>query len=139
MTPKVNRLSMDNWSDATSDHITSDDIVIQPTSEDDVAQVIKRLDQDKHTEVSLDTDSGAVMLVGGGKGDYVVITSPDQGETWNTLQMGPMNGPKKLVTVGGQPGDYESDIVVTLEHALAAARYFFLHGTKDPALTWRPD
>jgi len=50
--------------------------------------------------------------------------------------MGPREGPRRLVTGGGQPGDFHSQVVVTLEQALAAARTFFQRGALDETMTW---
>jgi hypothetical protein len=127
------KLSIDHW-----EGVTYKDEEIEMAHLEDVERFIQRLDQDTYTNVSLEGPGKSVMTVGGGNGDYVVIATFDQ-ERWFTLRMGPRGGPQRLVTVGGQPGDYDSDIVVTFDDALAAARYWFHHTALDPALTWRPD
>lgn len=102
---------------------------------DQVDALIRRLDQDRHTVVSVGEADGPLLMVGGGKGEYIVTATID-GENWSTLATGPRDDTRKLVNIGGQPGDYRSDVVVALDRAIAAARYFFLHAALDPSMTW---
>lgn len=104
----------------------------------DVGQVealIRRLDQDKYTIVSLGEPDRPLLMVCGGRGDYIVTATPD-GQSWSALAMGPRDGPSKRINGGGQPAEFPSHEVATLDQALAAARYFFQHGALDPSLKW---
>jgi len=108
---------------------------IEATDIDQVEQLIRRLDQDRYTIVSLGEPDRPLLMVCGGKGDYVVTATPD-GKTWSGLAMGPRDGASKRINGGGQPAEFPSHEVATLDQALAAARYFFQHGALDPSLTW---
>jgi hypothetical protein len=45
---------------------------------------------------------------------------------------------KVFLFIGGQEGDYEKEIVVNLDLALAAAKFFADHGDlANPSLQWR--
>jgi hypothetical protein len=124
------KLSIDTWDGMRT---SSEDF--ESTDVNQVDALIHRLDQDRHTIVSVGEAGTALLMVGGGKGDYLVTASLD-GENWSTLAMGPRDGMRKIVSAGGQPGDYHSSVVVMLDQAIAAARYFFLHGALDPSMTW---
>lgn len=123
------KLSIDSWDPQTSEED------FESTVADQVDSLIRRLDQDKHTIVTLGEPDKPLLHVGGGKGDYVVTATLD-GENWLTLAVGPRDGSRKRINAGGQPGNPHSHIVVTLDQAIAAARYFFLHTALDPSMSW---
>lgn len=124
------KMSIDHW-----EGITCRDEDTVATRVEEVESFIRHLDQDKHTLVCLGEPDKPSLMVGGGKGDYLVTATLD-GENWSTMAVGPRDGSKKMVVTGGQPGDFHSHVIVTLDQALAAARYFFLHTTLDPSMNW---
>lgn len=126
------KASLERWDDLNLSYEN-----IEVIRFDEMEALIRRLDQKKHTSVSLGETGKPALMIGGGKGDYVVLWMADA-DHWLSLKMGPRHGSKKLLTVGGQPGDYESELVVTLDQAIAAARYFFLHKELDPTQKWEP-
>jgi hypothetical protein len=124
------KMSIDHW-----EGITCSDEETEANRVEDVEGFIRRLDQDKHTLVCLGEPDKPAIMIGGGKGDYLVTATLD-GENWSTMAVGARDQTRKLVVTGGQPGDFHSYVIVTLDQAIAAARYFFLHTALEPSMTW---
>ena len=108
---------------------------LETTDVDQVEAFIRRLDQDRCTIVSLGEPDRPLLMICGGRGDYIVTATAD-GKTWSGLAMGPRDGPTRRINGGGQPADFPSHEVATFDQALAAARYFFQHSALDPSLKW---
>ncbi|MEV8373386.1 Imm1 family immunity protein [Kribbella sp. NPDC056861] len=82
------------------------------------------------------TRGDAHLAVGGDAASGLVLYVDLGGEDFRNL-IGPRTD-KCLVEIvaGGQPGNYQSRQVVSVEQALAAARVFWEAGKLDPAQTW---
>src|SRR4051812_16200287 len=114
------KISIDTWEGplTSSEDFESTDVA-------EIDSLIRRLDQKRHATVSIGEPEKRLLMVGGGKGDYIVTATLD-GENWFTLATGPPSDSWRRIFTG-QQGDYRSHIVATLDQAIAAARYFFLH------------
>jgi hypothetical protein len=103
----------------------------------DIEAAIRKLDGRVFTMATIAAEGEAHLCVGGGsEGRYVVYATFDN---WNfrTLTSAATESSKILLFIGGQEGDYPSNIVVPLQNALQAARTFAESGQIDPNLTWR--
>jgi hypothetical protein len=77
------------------------------------------------------------MGIGGGKdGQYIVYTTMDNLSFSTLINPQAMPG-KRLLVAGGQLGDYENKICVSLNDVLLAARTYAQTGQNEPTLTWR--
>src|SRR5262249_5428899 len=115
------KISFEHWDDLELRYEE-----VEATRFEEIEAVIRCLDQKEPTVLYLGERGQSVLTIGGGTGDFVVLWMTDE-DHWLSLKAGPRDGTKKRITVGGQPGDYESALVATFDQALAAARYFFLH------------
>jgi hypothetical protein len=103
----------------------------------DIATAIERLDGKYRTLAILKGDGDAHLAVGGGaNGQYVVYATFDNARFFKLMSPGQPDS-KVLLCVGGQEGDYSSNIVVDLAAALAAAKRFAETGRIDSTLQWR--
>jgi Immunity protein Imm1 len=76
------------------------------------------------------------LAIGGGGGRYLV-TGSESGEIFPTLRdPGVPKAPAVLLQVGGQPGEYDRDQIVSLEVALKAALAYFEAGSFKCGVAW---
>lgn len=111
---------------------------IDDPSWSDVDAAIRALDQRTSSEVMLEAEEPAYLVVSGGAGKYIVLaTTPD---LENFALKNPTAGSgEEQVVAGGQRGSYPRRMVVPLELALAAARSYLAGEYLDPALLWEQD
>jgi hypothetical protein len=91
----------------------------------------------------LHTESATSYLVvtnrnigGGEEGKYIVYATPDN-MSFHTL-INPNAPPGRcMLTTGGQVGDYELKICVSLREALQAAKTYAETGEVDAGLAWK--
>lgn len=118
--------------------VDSDPAELQNPTWLDIEAAIRRLDGDTCSLVTLGIGPSPVphMAIGGGEaGKYIVYTTPDN-LSFHTL-INPQAPPGKChLVAGGQRGDYDLKICVSLSEALRAARAYAETGAHDPALTW---
>jgi hypothetical protein len=104
----------------------------------DIETAIRRLDGDTCSLVILGIGEAEAphMAIGGGEGGkYIVYTTPDN-LTFHKLINPQASAGKCLLVAGGQRGDYELKLCVTLSEALRAARTYAETGQHDPTLPW---
>ncbi len=100
-----------------------------------LTELIRRLDADAWTEVTVSAAQDRYLMIGGGAGQYVVCAALDDSAFWNLVSNEQASG-TVYVTAGGQKGDYPARHVVGFEQANAAARAFLADQRLDPEQTW---
>lgn len=114
--------------------------MIEGISWDIAEKLIKSLDGSKYTQVILsnELDDEFICIGGGNYGLYNVFITLDDNESFYDLfnLNGRHDNVLKLVT-GGQLGDFEEDICVTIDKVLLAAKTFCMAGRVEETLPWR--
>lgn len=104
-----------------------------------VEAAVRAMDNDTRTEVLLTQGEMDYLLVGGGAGRYVVsVQRPDEALTMRNPSAASRDDKVTLVS-GGQAGEYEAAMVVSLDLVLQAAHAYLQSGREDPRLTWARD
>ena len=125
---------IDNW------HGTSDDkSVIERPSIRQVEAAIRQLDGQRRTMVVLEGKGDSHLTVGGGKDRFVVYATEDNQSFSTLLDPSRSENEVEMLVAGGQLGDYPSNVCVSLELALQAARTYAQHGHLDTSLVWQLD
>jgi Immunity protein Imm1 len=104
----------------------------------DIEAAIRRLDGHTCSLVILRIGPPPVphMAIGGGEaGKYIVYTARDN-LSFHTLINPQASSGKCFLVAGGQRGDYDLKVCVSLSEALRAARIYAETGGHDPTLTW---
>lgn len=104
----------------------------------EIENAILQLDGDRCSLVILGIGDPPVphMAVGGGDGNrYVVYATTDNTTFYKLVNRKAPLGKCTLVA-GGQRGDYDLRICVTLDDALRAAKTYAETGQLDPTLSW---
>lgn len=129
----VQTLLVDNWEGTHNREQSIDD-----PSWDEIESRIRALDGERYTLILLIGQSESHMAVGGGPAQYIVYATFDgqHFEQLYTQQLNQQSEPRLYLMVGGQEGDYASEMAVSLKEALLAARAFALDGTLSAALNW---
>jgi hypothetical protein len=114
--------------------------MIEGISWDVAEKLIRSLDGSKYTQVILsnEADDAFICIGGGNDGLYNVFITLDDNESFYDLlnPSGRQDHIIKLVT-GGQLGDFEEDICVTIDKALAAAKALSMAGNVEETLAWK--
>jgi hypothetical protein len=106
-------------------------------------EVIRAMDADNRSIVTISTSEAWHMGIGGGAQKYVVyiqwMPQEETGEEeaiWSLFE--PANAGESQLTFvsGGQYGVFSGRQVVGVEKALQAAKYYFQHEKPDPSLYW---
>jgi hypothetical protein len=102
-----------------------------------VADLVRSLDGSRHTLVTLSPGGEAHMAIGGDASRGLIVYVTTDNTVFYNLRTN-SDRPKGTVTVvaGGQPGDYDSDNVVTLEEGLTAAIHYAETGMRAESLVW---
>ena len=106
---------------------------------DDVERAVRTLDGRRHTLVSLASERGDCLMVGGGNGGrYLVDYLVDQDTQEDYVLVDPpIRGDALELNIGGQgSGPYPAWTCVGLTLALSAARALFTTGRFPPGLAW---
>ena len=113
--------------------------IVQVTSWDEVEKLIYSLDGLKHTQVIFtDEEEDSLICIGGGnEGCYNVYITLDDNESFYDL-VNPYGRNDKVLhlVTGGQLGDFEEEICVTIDMVLLAAKTFCMEGVVEEDLTW---
>lgn len=102
-----------------------------------IDEVVGRMDQQRHTETTLEGPDWWFALIGGGSGAYVVsIENQMTGVRFQLID--PLQSEEDLLEVvtGGQRGRFPARLVVERDSAVRAARHFAETGKPDPGLHW---
>ena len=113
--------------------------IVQVTSWDEVEKLIYSLDGLKHTQVIFtDEEEDSLICIGGGnEGFYNVYITLDDNESFYDLVNPYVRNDKVLhLVTGGQLGDFEEEICVTIDMVLLAAKTFCMEGVVEEDLTW---
>jgi hypothetical protein len=103
-----------------------------------IRELVDRLDAKRHTLLALSTADGNCLLLGGGKGQYVVCRIDAKGHS-STLSVGDRTDETRiLLCVGGQIGDYKAGDICSVAEAIRAAEAFLLD-EQDSGLMWVAD
>ncbi|HEX6356202.1 hypothetical protein [Actinophytocola sp.] len=104
---------------------------------DRVAGLVRMLDGDRHTLVTLSPGGEAHMAIGGGADTGLVVYTTSDNLVFHRLRTG---SPRPAGTIslfaGGQPGDYDSHYVATIEEALVAATRYAERGELADEFHW---
>ncbi|HMV87752.1 MAG TPA: Imm1 family immunity protein [Blastocatellia bacterium] len=104
----------------------------------DIESAIKALDGKRHTMVTIKNKANNYLIVGGGKGNkYVVIATFDNQSFYNLVTG--LNGKTERLVVGGQIGDYPSNMCVTLDTTLNVSKTYFENNELDTSAIWQLD
>ncbi len=127
------RATLDDWHGAIDQPIEIDEVTITC-----IPDLVDRLDAENHTLLALSAADGCCLLLGGGKGQYVVCRIDGQGNS-STLSSGDQtDGGTIWLCVGGQIGNYELRNICGVGEAVHAATSFLL-GEMDSRFEWEPD
>ena len=114
--------------------------MIEDLTLDIAEKLIKSLDGSKCTQVILsnEIDDAFICIGGGNNGFYNVFITLDDNESFYDLinPSGRHDNILKLVT-GGQLGDFEEDICVTIDKVLLASKTFCMVGKVEETLKWK--
>ena len=109
-----------------------------PTWED-IEKVINLLDGERVTQITMDNGNEADYLcIGGGNGGLCnVFISINDNEIIHTLTNSDADASlvRKLVT-GGQEGDFEDKLCVSVEMAKRVAKLYYQSGQMDDSFIW---
>jgi immunity protein Imm1 of predicted polymorphic toxin system len=102
-----------------------------------VADLVRSLDGSRHTLVTLSPGGESHMAIGGDAGQGLVVYVTSDNMVFYNLRTN-SDRPQGIVTLvaGGQPGDYDSSNVVTLEEGLTAAIRYAETGMRTESLVW---
>jgi len=112
--------------------------MVEVLSLDTAEGLIHSLDGLKHTQVIFTDEEDSLICIGGGnEGFYNVYITLDDNESFYDL-INPNGRSDKVLQLitGGQIGDFEEDICVTLDKVLLAAKTFCIEGVVEKDLTW---
>ena len=103
----------------------------------EIESAIRSLDGKRRTLLILGVGDPTphMGIGGGGDGKYIVYVTPDN-LTFDTLIHPDAPPGKCLLVAGGQLGDYENRICVTLSETLAAANTYATTGGLESSLVW---
>ena len=104
-----------------------------------VETAIRALDATVRDQLILQPDEDDFdtwLAVGGGSGQ-LVVTGSKAGQSFPSFCMpGVPRTPRVLLQVGGQEGEYDNDMIVSLETALVVAHAFFDAGGFECGIAW---
>jgi hypothetical protein len=104
----------------------------------DIESAVRRLDGNSCSLLILGIGKTPVphMAIGGGEaGKYIVYVTTDNLTFTNLINLAAAQGRFSLVA-GGQRGEYDLRLCVSLSDALRAAKHYAETGRTDPTLTW---
>ncbi len=127
----INKLTIDSWNGRSVEDTT----VRNPTW-NDVKVTIDMLDADRHTLVFASENEGAELLIGGGKGQYVVSIAMTEDDLFTLLSSEEFEGTIQLKT-GGQVCNYPATEVVGYDAVICAADFFYRNARPAPQLVWK--
>ena len=131
--PDLMSLRQVDW-DVWDGPLSQEPKVLNPTWKD-VETAIQRLDANRYTMTYLLADEGLQLLIGGGNGQFVMTVILDEDRHLTAKDENKPIGKIEL-TVGGQTGIYDSQIVWDLQTTLECARLFWQDNTLHPSVTW---
>lgn len=127
-------LSVENWIGNRDEGCLIDN----PTWQQ-IEKAICELDGKTKTLITLGIDDETYMSIGGGSsGKYIVNVTFDNISFHNLIDLSKTQTIEKLV-VGGQEGNYSTQICVDLQMALLAAKTFAESGQLEPSLSWEEE
>jgi len=127
-------LIADEWSGLDCRQLTMKD----PTWSD-VARLVGNLDASKRTMVILKRDEDNNLIIGGGRGQYVISASVDGDRFFSLVLSGKPSSPDVCLNIGGQEAEYPPDQVVDEVAAIACATEYLKSGKMDANFEWRED
>jgi hypothetical protein len=102
-----------------------------------IEDVIRRMDQRRHTEVTLSGRDWWFMQIGGGTDRYVVsIENQMSGIRYQLIDSARPDSAGVEVVTGGQLGRFPSRLITNLDNTLKAASHFADTGEPDAQLSW---
>jgi asparagine N-glycosylation enzyme membrane subunit Stt3 len=129
---KEMKATIDNWKGINNQ---SSEYLIN--NEEYLISLLKKLDENIHTQLILESDDG-FLLIGGGNNSFVISCIIGENESSFTLVNGTDENDVEVVT-GGQAGLFPQKMVVNYEIALNVITYYFKTSKMDSHLTWKED
>lgn len=120
----------DLWSGASCEHEINNNPDVEA-----FRGALDSLDGIKRTLLSLQSENGRQLVIGGGDNGYVAYVAFSDLEFWNLLSAIDQ-GELVYVTAGGQQGDYASRYVVDRQRAFEAGVSFMQDGGLAKNLRW---
>lgn len=128
----ISSASIDDNSTFVEDEYSADVL-----SSDLVADLVRSLDGFRHTLVILSAAGEAHMAIGGDVAQgMIVYMTADNLVFYNLLTNMQRIHATVLLVAGGQPAEYDSSTVVTLDEALSAAVFYAETGNRVGELQW---
>jgi hypothetical protein len=103
----------------------------------DIEQSIKALDGHHQSMVTLHGQGQCYMQIGGGEHERYVAYVAAKGDQFHYLASDANEKDVVRLSLGGQEGEYPSNIVTEQTIVLAAARVFSESGLLDPGCKWK--
>jgi hypothetical protein len=129
----ISKFSVDNWETTQNKNL-----VIPAQNWTGIETVIKELDGQHKTLVTLETDGETHMAIGGGTSQYLVYLTFDN-ETFHYLVDPSKSDIAQSLVVGGQEGIYPAKLCVGISAVLKAAKTFAEFGTMEKSVSWEKD
>ena len=103
----------------------------------EIERLIKRMDQSIYTQVIINQEE-SYLLIGGGKGKYIVTLVIGNDDDFYTLVNDDENISDNEIDIvtGGQLGSFPSKMAINYDLTIIACRYYFEQKVKDPKLKW---
>jgi hypothetical protein len=108
---------------------------IEHPSWDEVESAIRRLDQQRHTEVTISKGGQAYLSASGGGGQFYVFMYTED-ERSMCLASGASTDGNTSVVCGGQSIAIANKHIVGLDAAILAAHHYFTKGKTVDSLRW---
>lgn len=131
----VSKSIYDEWIDNVDEGC-----MIENISWNDAENLIKSLDGKKFTQVifSNEQEDAFICVGGGNNGLYnVFITLDDNESFYDLINSNVTNNEIIQLVTGGQLGDFESFICVSIVEVLKAVKTFYEKGIPDESLVWK--
>ncbi len=127
----ITNLYCDNWIGVDDNELR----ILNP-SWDDIHDVVRSLDGENKTMAKAEIDEEKYVMVGGGSNNkYIVIISLNEDESYHISNINDLTQ-MELLTIGGQTGEYSVGMIVSIDTALKAVRFFAKNGNIDPSINW---
>jgi len=118
---------------------SSDEKIIDFPSWEDVERIIDMLDGIFVTQITMDNgnEDNYLCIGGGNDGLYNLFISENDNEIIHTLIKPNANSSlMHILVTGGQEGDFEDELCVTIDMAKQVAKKYYELGKKDDSFCW---
>jgi hypothetical protein len=125
------KLELDAWAEGVRGSVTVD-----APDGTDLNRQIERLDQRRHTELTLFGTDGQYLVIGGGRGRYHVYIASTEHDDRAILQSAEHQTGTEELVIDGRTVEVPARSLVTLDEAFSAAHAFLHSGGPDTTRRW---